>query len=62
MRDAILAAIQAADAQPSGNDAYGARFVVEFNATFNAAEGAIRTLWIVRVGENFPRLTSCFVV
>jgi len=42
-------------------DAYGAPYVLDFTIVGPGGEGIIRSHWIVRRDEDFPRLTSCHV-
>jgi hypothetical protein len=43
-------------------DKYGQRYVIDF--TFDGPSGAaeIRSAWIVRSGEDFPRLVTCYIL
>jgi hypothetical protein len=43
-------------------DEYGQRYSIEFRLKTNVGEHSIRTGWIVLDGEDFRRLTTCFVV
>jgi hypothetical protein len=47
---------------PSDQDEVGQRYVVDFNVKGPGGEGGVRSTWIIRVGEDFPRLTSCYVL
>lgn len=62
LRDALLAAARRYEAIPGENDGFGRRFVVEFPMNGPQGPVMIRSAWIVRKGEDFPRLTSCYVV
>lgn len=62
LRDAILAAIQTEEAIVSEQDDYGQRYIVDFSMQRRGAEALIRTAWIIRTGEDEPRLTSCYVL
>ncbi len=59
LRDALFAALRNEDAQPGEQDEYGARYVVDFTMNGPAGERTVRSSWIIRRGEDFPRLTSC---
>jgi hypothetical protein len=61
LRTALLRAAATADAQPAESDQFGKRYVVEFEIKGPRGVGIVRSTWIVRRGENAPRLTSCFV-
>ncbi len=49
------------DAQPIAPTPYGERYVIDFTLTTGAGSAIVRTTWLIRRGEDFPRLTSCFV-
>jgi hypothetical protein len=62
LRQALLQAATANDAVRSGEDRFGARYRIDFPLTRGGRRGIIRSYWIVRTGENIPRLASCFVI
>jgi coproporphyrinogen III oxidase-like Fe-S oxidoreductase len=42
-------------------DEFGIRFIVDFKMNrFNRA-AIVRTTWIILVGEEIPRMTSCYL-
>lgn len=62
LQGAILEAVLTGEAQSDEEDEYGQRFTVDFVMSRDEGEAAIRTSWIVRSDEDFPRLTSCYVL
>jgi Domain of unknown function (DUF6883) len=62
LRDALLAAARSEVATPTDQDQYGQRYLVDFTMAGPAGPVGIRSSWIVRAGEDFPRLTSCYVL
>ncbi len=62
LRDALLDAAFSEDAVPGEHDAFGARYVLDFEMHGPSGRASIRSSWIVRLGETFPRLTSCYVM
>ncbi|MBD2609913.1 MAG: hypothetical protein FWK04_30370 [Nostoc sp. GBBB01] len=58
----IQDAIQNYEAVPSLLDEYGQRYIVDFPITRNQNTANIRTTWIVRPTEDFPRLVSCYIL
>jgi hypothetical protein len=58
----ILEAIQIYDALPTSFDEYGQRYIVDFPVTRNENTATVRTTWIIRPTENFPRFVSCYIV
>ena len=59
---ALLRAAQEEDAALSEKDEYGQRYIVDFTMNGPAGKAAVRSAWIIRLGEDFPRLTSCYVI
>lgn len=59
---ALLAAARTEDATPGDRDEYGERYVLDFSMTGPAGQAQVRSAWIVRIGEDFPRLSSCYVL
>ena len=47
---------------PTEQDEYGQRYVVDFTMKREDKEAIVRSSWIVRRGEDTPRLTSCYVL
>ncbi len=62
LREALLAAVRENDAAPAEHDEYGTRYMIDFLARGPAGQATVRSSWIIREGEDFPRLTSCFVL
>ena len=60
--DDLLAAAREKEATLGEADDYGQRYVVDFNMQGPDRKAWIRSSWIVRVSEDFPRLTSCYVL
>jgi hypothetical protein len=59
---ALLSAATSAEAKAGGANPYGHRYIVDFDLVHEARIVKIRSTWIVRIGEGFPRLTSCYVL
>ena len=62
LRAALLTAALSDGAIASERDEYGQRYTVDFPMDGPAGRAMIRSCWIVRCGEDFPRLTSCYVL
>lgn len=62
LRDAILSAAQNLEATSAERDKYGQRFMLNFSMEHNGKQAVIRSSWIVRSAEDYPRLTSCYVL
>jgi hypothetical protein len=59
---AMLVAVQGTEATSGENDEFGQRYIVDFLMKNRGKEAVIRTTWIIRHGEDTPRLTSCYVL
>jgi hypothetical protein len=62
LRKSLLAAAISNEALPGEHDEYGSRYVVDFMANGPSGQAMVRSSWIIRRGEDFPRLTSCYVL
>lgn len=58
---ALLSAARTYEATPAESDEYGQRYVLDFPMECFDKSATIRSGWIILSGEDFPRLTSCFV-
>ena len=62
LRDALIEAARTGEANASERDHYGQRYVLDFEMVGLRGSAKVRSLWIVRTGEDIPRLTSCYVL
>jgi hypothetical protein len=62
LRGELLRAAREADATAADADQYGERYIVDFELARNHRRATVRSAWIIRNSEGFPRLTSCFVL
>jgi hypothetical protein len=62
LQQAILLAVTSEEAVPTEQDEYGQRYVVDFSMNRQGKEAVVRSSWIIRAGEDYPRLTSCYVL
>ena len=63
LKGALIKAAKNSEATLAEKDKYGQRYVVDFEMRGiqgNAVQ--VRSSWIILVGENFARLTSCCVI
>lgn len=61
LREQILIAAYNLDAEMTTSIAFGERYCLDFELTFEEKTAVIRTSWIVEYGTDFPRLTMCYV-
>jgi hypothetical protein len=62
LRSALLAAASDAEARLGIANPHGQRYVVDFDFVHRKRMIKIRSTWIVRIEEDWPRLTSCYVL
>lgn len=62
LRRLLLSAARMREAIAGEEDRYGARYVIDFPVSRTGRQATVRSAWIVRGGEDFPRLTSCYVL
>jgi hypothetical protein len=62
LQERLLAAARNQDAMAGDADEFGRRYVVDFSLEHRGRKALVRTAWIVLTTENFPRLTSCYVL
>jgi hypothetical protein len=62
LRQALLRPAAEQDCVAGEADEYGRRYTVDFVMETSAGRHRIRNGWIVRSGEAFPRLTTCYVM
>jgi hypothetical protein len=59
LRQALLSAAVSEEATPTEEDEHGQRYMLDFEMSTEAGSAVVRSGWIVRSGEDFPRFTSC---
>lgn len=63
VREAILAAAANSDqAESRGDNGHGALYSLRFRMETPKGSAVVLTAWIVRHGEDFPRMTTCYIV
>lgn len=62
LKNAILINIQNKEAVMTEINQYGALYVVDVSVENPPKSAVVRTSWIIKADENFPRLTSCYVI
>lgn len=63
LRRALLDAAAASDqAEAQGDSGFGDIYILRFPLSTTKGTGTVLSVWIVRHGEDFPRLTTCYIV
>ena len=63
LRRALLAAAATSDAaEPAGSNEFGHRYTLRVRITTMNGSATVHSGWIVLWGEDFPRLTTCYIM
>ena len=62
LQQQLLSVAQSGAAVLGMQNAYGQRYILDFEMTTAVGTAVVRSMWIVLVGEDVPRLTSCYVL
>ena len=58
----FLDAVRMGAASPAGEDEWGPRWSVDVTVARQNRRAMVRTIWMVRVGDDFPRFVTCWVL
>lgn len=58
----LLSAGRSVDAVSLDTDDYGQRYALDFLVKRPSGQATIRSLWIIREGEDFPRFATCYIL
>lgn len=61
LKNTILEALSVNEAVLGKQDQYGKRYSVDIKIINLDKEAQIRTAWIIKKDENFPRFTTCYI-
>jgi len=62
LRDALLKALRNSEAVALAADSFGTRWRVDVPISRQGNSIVVRTVWIVRTGEDVPRFVTCWVL
>jgi hypothetical protein len=62
LKDALLNAVHVNVAMLAKRNAYGKKYIIEFEMSHAGQTAIVRSAWIVRNNENFPRLVTCYIL
>lgn len=57
----LLKAVESIDATEAESDSFGTRYNILSTMTNQGKTAQILSAWIIRTGEDFPRLVSCYI-
>jgi hypothetical protein len=58
----LMRAAREGDAVEGASDAYGTRYIIDFELTWSFRTAMIRSSWIIPANEISPRLLTCYVL
>src|SRR3954454_3729684 len=56
----LLKAARATQAKQGETDEYGTRYIIHFECARGEKTAMIRSAWMIRTDESFPRLLTCY--
>lgn len=62
LRNVLLDVVCQKMAVPTRRNAYGQKYVIDFEMSHSERVAEVRTVWIVRDNENFPRFVTCYIL
>jgi hypothetical protein len=62
LRDVLLEAARDGEASQLATDAWGSHWRVDVTIGRHGKSAVVRTIWMVRTGENVPRFVTCWVL
>jgi len=62
LRRALLEAAASAEVETQRDTGFGVTHILRSRLTTAKGTGTVLSVWIVRHGEDFPRLTTCYIV
>ena len=62
LREELLKGVAQVEATIGEQDEYGQRYTVDMLIIVGDKQAEVRSGWIIRTDEDFPRLTTCFVL
>jgi hypothetical protein len=61
LKEALRQALKTENATPTTRNPYGQKYQIEFEMIRAGRSAIIRSIWIVKDAENFPRLITCYI-
>jgi len=62
LRQKLLNIAKSEDCRMGRETDYGQRYVIDFELTREGKTARVRSAWIIRKGDDFPRLVTCYVI
>ncbi|MCT7957499.1 DUF6883 domain-containing protein [Laspinema palackyanum] len=61
LRIALFQALKVEDAIPTNRTNYGQKYQIDFEMTRERKSAIIRSMWMIKPNEDFPRLITCYI-
>ena len=62
LREMLLEIVETHEVEIGNRDRHGQRYQIDFTLTWRGRQAIIRSAWIVRPDEDFPRLVTCYPI
>jgi hypothetical protein len=62
LKTALLKAVRDNMALPTKRNAYGQKYIIDFEMNHSGKTASVRSVWMVRNDEKFSRLVTCYVL
>ena len=62
LRERLLNITKSEECRLGRRTDHGRRYLIDFELSRRQKSARVRSVWIVRKGEDFPRLVTCYVI
>ena len=62
LRDRLFRAAQEESCSEVGTDTFGTLYCLDFTWTRRLRQAPVRSIWMIRGEESFPRLVTCYIL
>ena len=62
LREKLLKMAKSEECRPGRKTDHGRRYLIDFKLSRREKSARVRSAWIIRKGEDFPRLVTCYVI
>jgi hypothetical protein len=62
LRELLLRVARNEECRLGRKTEYGQRYLIDFDLAHEQRSARVRSVWIIRRGEDFPRLVTCYVL
>jgi Zn-finger domain-containing protein len=61
LKEKLLNTVLTEEAEEISNDRFGKRYYIDFRIERNNKSAQIRSIWIIKTGEEIPRFVTCYI-